>query len=99
MKSNQIVASHRQSVVYDVPKELPEHLCGSRHRLKINGQTCFIYQTEVTCGAHQQIGFAEYASFAWHGKTEILIDVNIQLIVLKFCHPEREYLPCRTDDK
>ena len=76
MKSNQIVASHRQSVVYDVPKELPEHLCGSRHRLKINGQTCFIYQTEVTCGAHQQIGFAEYASFAWHGKTEILIDVQ-----------------------
>ena len=68
MKSNQIASVCRQSAVYTVPDKLPDHLCGSRHLLKINGQPCFIYQTEVTCGAHYQIGFAEYASFDLYGK-------------------------------
>lgn len=89
MKSNQIASVCRQSAVYTVPDKLPDHLCGSRHLLKINGQPCFIYQTEVTCGAHYQIGFAEYASFDLYGKAEVQIDAQYPIDCV-------EVLPSRT---
>ena len=63
--------------LYDAPAGLPANVKGSRHKVYIDGQDCFVYRTEATGGGKEygQV-YPEYVYFDYEEEGRITVEVT-----------------------
>ena len=63
--------------LYDAPAGLASNVKGSRHKVSIDGQECFVYRTEATGGGREYGSvYPEYVYFDYENEGRITVEVT-----------------------